>query len=211
MIFFCLLWTPVVYFFWVSGGKDVSGGIRAPGGYWGLLLGSVTALLEIFFGPFVKTEGFGLSRWLGILVDLVAVPALIPLILYAPFALIRRDAASLTAFALLALVPQGVAGAAVWIGRRDPSLLVLLPLMWTALAVDIPFFFLPVLKGRFWFLLLALPAVPILLLLAASAYWAFFIHQPVLGYVFAFFMCVPMAVRLAVSFYEEARGPESTP
>ncbi|MDR0731669.1 MAG: hypothetical protein LBF63_08370, partial [Treponema sp.] len=61
MSLFCLLWLPLFYLFW----RSVSpAGESGYGGVWALLLGSVAAIFQFFYGAFIQAGGFGLSRWL---------------------------------------------------------------------------------------------------------------------------------------------------
>jgi hypothetical protein len=182
MSFFCLLWTPLFYLF----RRSVSSGEEAgSGGIWALLLGSLAALLRFFLGASINPGGFGLSRWLSGCVDIAVLPALLPLAVC--FALARFQVVSGKAdfanFALLWLIPGGALRAVSWSAQRDPILLVLVPLLWTALAVGFPFC-VSLIFRRIPRYLLPLPVLAALGLpfLAATVYWAFFYQKLVLGY-----------------------------
>jgi hypothetical protein len=75
MIVFCLLWLPLFCLFWRGVSPEMSG----KGGVTALLLGSITALVQFSLGSLVNPGGFGFSRWLGGLVDIVVAPAVLPL------------------------------------------------------------------------------------------------------------------------------------
>jgi hypothetical protein len=77
MSLFCLLWTPLLYLFWRSISPT---GESGAGGVWALLLGSFFALFQFFFGALVGPGGFGFSRWLSGCIDVITLPALLPLL-----------------------------------------------------------------------------------------------------------------------------------
>ncbi|MDR3192213.1 MAG: hypothetical protein LBT87_04020 [Treponema sp.] len=191
MSLFCLLWTPLFYLFRRSIFSSQEAG---SGGIWALLLGSLVALLHFFLGALINPGGFGLSRWLSGCVDIVVLPALLPLPVY--FVLTRfrmvSGKADFTNFALLWLIPGGALRAVSWSAQRDPILLVLVPLLWTALAAGIPFCAGLIFRRRPRFPL-PLPVLAALGLpfLAATVYWAFFYQKLVLGYSLLIITVIP--------------------
>ncbi|MDR3335072.1 MAG: hypothetical protein LBT13_09350 [Treponema sp.] len=203
MSLFCILWMPLFYLFWLSLSPGAGSG---SGGVWALLLGSITALVQFFQGAFIEPGGFELSRWISAGIDIVGAPALVPLIfclILMPFRIIT-DSAELTNFALLWLIPGAVIRTINWM--KDPLLLVLVPLLWTAIAVGIPFFIhlmatsvshrkplliIPILLG-----MLLLP------LMATTTYWAFFVQKSSLGFVLIFITMIPLAASIIYSFYK---------
>jgi hypothetical protein len=198
MSFFCLLWVPLLYLF----RRSISGEGGA-GGVWALLLGGITAILQFFLGNFVSPGGFGISRWLSGFVDIVSLPVLIPLAVYLLFVLFRvlSGGADFAGFSLLWFIPVSVLRAVSWSPLNDPILLVLAPLLWTALAVGIPFFIGLVLQYFRWYVLipcgicvLALPFA------AATAWWAFFSQRPVLGIPLLAAALIPMIISLILDF-----------
>jgi hypothetical protein len=180
MSLFCFLWTPLLYLFWrsVSPRREIAGGV------WALLLGSIAALFQFFFGALVGPGGFGFSRWLSGCIDLVVLPALIPLLIYLLMAGLRIISGSLdfTGFALLWIIPMGALRAVSWSSRGDPILLVLIPLLWSGVAGGLPFLGAIVAGGRLPARILAALAVLVLPFLAATVYWAFFRQDLNLGF-----------------------------
>lgn len=183
MNFFCFLWMPLFYFFWIS--------LRPPtaansGGVGALLLGSACALVRYITAPWISPGEFGFSRWLSTLVDTVSLPALLPLLFFALFSALNIIPApgDPVGFALLWLVPEGMFRSLNPAGRRDPVFLTLVPVLWTAIALGIPLFarFLSNRKRRFR-MALALFGITALPLAAASCYWAFFCRRLPLGWV----------------------------
>ena len=173
MSLFWLLWTPLFYLF----KRSLSPASEA-GGVWALLLGSVVALAQFFLGAFVNPGGFGLSRWVSGCIDIVTLPAVLPLLVYLLLIGLRiiSDAPDFTpgahtAFALLWLIPTGALRAVSWSAQGDPILLVLVPLLWTAIAVGVPFFVSLILdRPPFWLLIPSALAALVLPFLAATVY-----------------------------------------
>jgi hypothetical protein len=196
MSLFCLLWTPLFYLFRrsVSSGKEAGSG-----GIWALLLGSLAALFHFFLGALINPGGFGLSRWLSGCVDIVVLPALLPLLVYFVLTSFRivSGKADFTNFALLWLIPGGALRAVSWSAQRDPVLLVLVPLLWTSLAAGFPFCAGLIFRCRPRFLLpLLILAALGLPFLAATVYWAFFYQKLVLGYLLLLATLIPAGAAL---------------
>jgi hypothetical protein len=210
MSFFCLLWPPLFYFFWISLGPEKNFGA---GGVWAILLGSVVALVQFFFGPIIKAGGFGWSRWFSALVDIVTLPALLPFLVYALFSALRIFSGSvdMTNFALLWLIPGAVFRSVSWSAQNDPTLLILVPLLWTAIALGIPFFF--NMLREYYGLVLILSGIGILALpfAAATAYWAFFSHQLLPGSILLGLTLIPMGVVVGLSFHRVVRANPCEP
>ncbi|MDR1900445.1 MAG: hypothetical protein LBQ55_10585 [Treponema sp.] len=180
MSLFCFLWMPLFYLFW----RSVNPGETSSGGVWALLLGSVTGIFQFLLGSFVNPGGFGFSRWLSGFVDIVSLPVLIPLMVYFLFVFFKvfSGAADFSGFALLWTIPVAAIRAVSWSSVNDPILLVLVPLLWTSIAVGIPFFVHIIINGRIQVVIpsaLAIPAIPVL---AATVYWAFFSQRILLGF-----------------------------
>jgi hypothetical protein len=167
------------------------------GGVWALLLGSVTAVLQFFIGYFINPGGFGLSRWLFGFVEIVSVPVLVPILLYAILNFFSglSGSADFADFALLWLIPVGVLRAISWSYTNDVILLISVPLLWTALAVGIPFFINWTANTFRWYtLIISILCILILPLSAASAYWAFFSQQTWLGFLLLFVTHIPLVL-----------------
>jgi hypothetical protein len=181
MSLFCFLWTPLFYLFWRSVSPREETGA---GGVWALLLGSIAALFQFFFGALVGPGGFGFSRWLSGCVDLAVLPALVPLLVYLAMAGLRVISGPLdfTGFALLWIIPMGALRAVSWSSQGDPVLLTLMPLLWTAIAGGIPFLGGLAAGGRIRARILAALGILALPFLAATVYWAFFRHEAGLGF-----------------------------
>ncbi|WP_461248237.1 hypothetical protein [Treponema sp. R6D11] len=167
------------------------------GGVWALLLGSITALLQFFMGYMIKPGGFGLSRWLFGFFEIVSLPVLIPIILYAFLYLFRglSGSADFADFALLWMIPVAALRAIGWGPTNDVILLISVPLLWTALAVGIPFFINLIANNFRWYtLILSIICLLILPLPAATSYWAFFSQQTALGFLLFFVTQIPLGL-----------------
>ena len=198
MSFFCLLWVPLLYLF-----RHSVAGEGGAGGVWALLLGSITAIFQFFFGNLVNPGGFGFSSWLYGIVDVVTLPVLIPFAVYLLLILFRAFSGTpdFANFILLWFIPVAALRAVSWSSLNDPILLVMAPLLWTALAVGISFFIGLIIRYFRWYVIipsgLCIAALP---LAAASSYWAFFSQQPLLGFALFAAVFTPMLISLVLNF-----------
>jgi hypothetical protein len=198
VVFFCLLWVPLFYLF----RRSISG-TKSSGGVWALILGSVTAGFQFFKGSFIYPGGFEYSRWLHGFVDIVCLPALVPLVIYVALLLLKSlsEGGDFANFALLWLIPVAAMRSISWSVNGGPLLLVMVPLLWTALAVGISFF-ISLLINHFHAAIVFLSVLCILALPAAAsgAYWAFFSHQTKLGFILFFAAQIPLIVSVAIDW-----------
>jgi hypothetical protein len=201
MNFFCLLWAPLFYLFWVSLRPPQT---KEPGGLWALFLGSVFALVRFITGPWISPGEFGFSRWLSALVDTVGLPALIPFPFFVLFAVFRPSPSSgdTTGFALLWLIPEGILRSLSRTGSHDPVFLVLVPVLWTALALGISLFvrFLSQ-RNRLFRTILTLPGIAALPAAAVTCYWAFFCRYLLLGWLFFAITLIPPVFSIGISLH----------
>ncbi|MDR2159868.1 MAG: hypothetical protein LBP23_07355 [Treponema sp.] len=197
MSLFCFLWTPLFYLFW----RSVNPGETGSGGIWALLLGSVTGIFQFFLGSFVNPGGFGFSRWLSGFVDIVSLPVLLPLAVHFLFIVLKvlSGTADFAGFALLWTIPLAAIRAVSWSSVNDPILLVLVPLLWTSIAVGIPFFIHLIINGRTRTILLSILGILALPALAATVYWAFFSQRLFPGFGLLALTFIPLLVSAARS------------
>jgi hypothetical protein len=203
MLIFCILWLPLFYLFRRSLGAETGSG-----GVWALLLGSAVALTQFLVGSFIQPSGFGLSRWVSGFVDIVAVPVLVPLFIYVFFVIFRISSSGSTDFAhftLLWLIPGAWLRAVNWSAANDPALLILVPFLWTALAMGISFFIDCMIKFFRWYVVIPC-ALGILVLpfLATTSWWAFYSQKTQCGFLFLTLSAAPLIVSLILSY----RHPE---
>jgi hypothetical protein len=193
MIIFCLLWVPLFFLF----RRTFSGG--GGSGVWALLLGSITAIIQFFLGDIVSPGGFGFSRALFGFIDIVSLSAIIPLLVYLFILFFKGFSGDVdfANFALLWLIPVGALRALSWSSTNDPILLVMTPLLWTALAVGIPFFINLMLNNLRWYtVVLSVMGILILPACAAATYWAFFSQYTLFGFVLLAVTHIPFGISL---------------
>jgi len=193
MSIFCLLWVPLFYLL----RRSFAGG--GSSGVWALLLGSITAIIQFFLGNLVVPGGFGFSRILFGFVDIASLPVLVPLFLYFLILLFKGFHADVdfANFALLWLIPVGALRALNWSSTNDPILLVMSPLLWTALAVGIPFFInLMLTRFSIFIAVISILFILILPILASLTYWAFFSQHELLGFIFLAITHIPLGLSL---------------
>ena len=200
MALFCFLWVPLFYLFW----RCITTGSNT-GWVWALIAGFISALLQFLLGPLVDPVGFGFSRWASGFVDIVALPVLVPLLLYLLLFVLKVVPAvdGFANFALIWLIPTAGARSLTWGAlQHDSIVLVLVPILWTAIAVGIPFFINLFQSGRPPAILalfcMAILAVPIA---ATTAYWAFFSQRTVMGVIFFLVAAAPMTISASLSFF----------
>jgi len=204
MSLFCLLWIPLFYLFWraITGNNAVSGGV------WALLLGSIIALIQFFFGSLIDPGGFGIYRWISGFVDIVVLPALLPIIVYLLLISFKIIGGTIdfANFALLWLIPLAAIRTVNWSSMNDPILLVLVPILWTAIAIGIPFFINIIRNSRVYIIVPASLAILVIPFASASSYWAFFSQKSLLGFLFLLVAAAPMLVSLVLSFVKGGDG-----
>lgn len=198
MSLFCLLWMPLFYLFW----RSVTGSNAAAGGIWALLIGSIVALVQFFLGSLVEPGGFGLSRWVSGCIDIVTLPALAPILVYLLLVKFRiiGGTADFANFALLWLIPVAAIRAVSWSAQSDPVLLILVPLLWTAIAVGVPFFIDLISNGRRWVIAPASLAILAIPFAASCSWWAFYSQKISYGLLFLLAAALPALVSMILAF-----------
>jgi hypothetical protein len=189
MNLFCLLWIPLLYLFWSSVSPD---DMLGSGGIWALLLGAIYAVAVFFFGPFIgEAGGFGYSRWLSVSFDLVSLPALAP---FAVFALLLpfRVCRDFTRFTLLWLIPDMIIRIIAWSVRSDPSQLILVPILRTAIVMGISGCIRLIMRGKVLGILTASLVLLALPFGASTCYWLFFCQRPREGFILLAVVLLPM-------------------
>jgi hypothetical protein len=204
MSLFCFLWMPLFYLFWRALQAENSG----TGGVWALLLGTIAAIARLFLDDFVYPEGFGLSRFISACVDIIVLPALLPILVYLILILLRALSSpyDFASFALIWMIPAAAFRAVAWSAGSDPVLLVLVPLLWTAIAVGISFFI-----GLFtsfirWYVIIPC-ALGILTLpfAAAVSWWAFYSQLFYWGLLFLGISMIPFLLSIILSWIKLTR------
>ena len=197
MSLFCFLWVPLFYLLW----RNIRGS-NAPGGVWAVLFGCIVALIQFFQGPLVEPGGFGLSRWMSGLVDIVVFPVVAPILVYLLLFCLKliSGTADFASFALLWLIPGSILRALNWSAQPDPILLILVPILWTAIAVGIQFFVTIILNSRLFGIICSSFGILFIPFAAASSYWAFFSQLTSIGFFFLLAAATPMLVSMILGF-----------
>jgi hypothetical protein len=193
--FFCLLWVPLFY---ILRRSLVGGG--GFGGVWALLLGSIVAIIQFFLGYLVSPGGFGFSRLFFGFIDIVSLPVLLPFIVYTVLCFFRGFSGDgdYANFALLWMIPCAGLRAISWSATNDTIFLIAVPLLWTAIAVGIPFFIDWMAESFRWYIAaVSILCILLLPIAAAATYWAFFSQQTLLGFGLLLVTHVPLGLSLA--------------
>jgi hypothetical protein len=193
------------YLLWRSLSDDNAGS----GGVWALIWGSVVALIQFFLGNLVDPGGFGWSRWISACIDIVALPAVLPLLVYVVCVALKffSGTKDFTNFALLWLIPTGAIRAVGWSAQRDPILLALAPLLWTAIAVGVPFFIRRVINmPKIGALIIYILGILVLPFLSATVYWAFFSQKYPLGALLLAFALAPLIISVTTALIRENKA-----
>jgi hypothetical protein len=202
MSLFCFLWIPLFYLFRLSLTGQGRGGEA-----WALLLGSAAALVQLFL-PLPGGGGFGFSRWLEICLGMTGLPAALPLAVYALLLVLRAlpPSADAAGFTLLWLVPAAMIRAVQWSPRREPALLVLVPLLWTAVAEGAAFFTGLIQGGRPLRRIPGIGGILALPLLGTTTYWAFYRGDLTAGVLLLCLTLIPLGLSLGTGLYKAVKS-----
>ncbi|GAB1483819.1 hypothetical protein MASR2M78_26350 [Treponema sp.] len=167
-----------------------------------LVTGLVFALLGTLIFPLIPVGSFGLERWISIFLTRTSFP---PLLALGIWYLLKRYRSEKTEddavdFSLVFLIPTSAFRAVSWNSSGDPSSLVASPFLWAAIIIGIPYLIEHAEEEfgflSFIFILMAI-ALP---LLAASASWAFFRHNLLLGMALFIITLVPAVFSIAKDY-----------
>ena len=169
-----------------------------------MLFGFFAAIIQLLVGPLVDPGAFGLSRWMSGFVDIVVLPALVPILFYLLFVVLGIVSGNIdfANFALLWLIPGAIIRTFGWSEENNAVHLMLVPVLWTAIAVGIPFFIQIIMNSRIIVIISAALGILVILLAAASSYWAFYSHNMMYGFIFLFVASAPMLVSMVMSFIQ---------
>jgi len=183
MSLFCLLCIPLLYFLRRSsdGGRPSDGGLCI----WALPLGAAAVVIQYFAGPLITPDGLGLSRWMSGFVDIVGLPAVLPLIVCGVLVMLRvfPPRVGFADFALLWLVPLAAIHSISGNSSPTPIPLIIVPLLWSAQAIGIPFLIDGMVKNpRHHIVFLAVVGIAAIPIAAVTSWWAFFTQRTFLGF-----------------------------
>ena len=151
-----------------------------------------------------------MSRWMSGFVDIVVLPVLVPLLVYLLFFALKivAGSADFAGFALLWIMPGAVVRSLTWSAiQHDLILLVLVPVLWTAVAVGVPFF-INLMQNNLRPVIIVLCSLAILFVpfAAATAYWALFSQQIMMSIIFFALAAAPMLTSVVTAFRKAGGG-----
>jgi len=198
MSLFCLLWAPLFYLFW----RSVTGNHSLAGGVWAAIAGCIAALLQLFMGNAIVPGEFGFSRWVSGFVDIVVLPVMTPMLIYLLLVVLRiiTGPSDFANFTQLWLIPCAIIRALAWSSQNDPIVLILVPVLWSAISVGVPFFINLIMRSRVLIIIPASLGIIMIPIAAASSYWAFFAQKTTLGFFLFLAASAPMLVSIILSF-----------
>jgi hypothetical protein len=164
-------------------------------------LGGIAVAIQYFVGPLLDPGAFGLSRWMSGFVDIVSLPVLIPLMVCAALVMLKKFSATVdyAGFTLIWLIPLAVIRSMSG-NIPSPIPLVVVPSLWIAQALSIPFFISCILKKPRWYVIvpsaLGIIALPII---ATSSWWAFFVNRQMMGFLLIGASLIPAIISMIIS------------
>jgi hypothetical protein len=200
MYIFCVFWVPMFFLF----RRSIAGGGGA-GGMLALIAGSIAAFIQFFLGDIVEAGEFGVSRWLSAFVDVVGLPVLIPFFAYSFFIIFKSFSGNydFANFILIWMIPVAGLKALKWVSVRSPLVLVMVPLLWTALAMGLSLFVHCILRSFRWYVVIfSVIGIAALSFAAVTSYWALFSQQTMLGYALFAASMIPMTVSVIMDYVQ---------
>jgi len=204
MFLFSFLWIPFFLLFWRAISPDGGGNAGAVSA---CIIGFAIGIFQFFADSLIFPGDFGLFRWLHGFIDLIIFPILIPLGLCLVFFLLNVFSGELniTNFLLISLIPLSILRTLNYGNLLDPLRLMVIPLIWTSLAVGIPLF-IRLIQNEFGTLvILGIFSCIALPFLAATAYWALFCQKLFLGLLFLIPTMAPMFVSVLLYYFKSSK------
>jgi hypothetical protein len=199
MSLFCLALPIVFFIFWKSLSEDHA---VSTGGIWAVVLGSILAIIHYFTSPLITSGEFGFLQWMIGFVDVIVFPVITALAVCLLCMLLKIFSATInvTNFLLLWCFPFGVAQMMSHSLQAGALYLVIVPLIWIALAVGFGFFIKSIPAVKRWIAVFCIIGSVFLPFIAATAYWALYCQDYVLGYSLFGVTLLPMAIRTGMLF-----------
>jgi hypothetical protein len=190
---------PLFYFFRRSISSVGAGGV------WALIFGSIFAVFRFFFGDLLPPGGFGFSRWMSVFTDIISIPVLVPVLVYSILLIFRMLSGycDFANFILVWLIPVAIVKALNWSSVHSPYLLIIIPLLWTSMAIGISLYINCILRHlKWWTVILCGLGILMLFFTATTSYWAIFSQNLLTGYALFFLTMIPMLVSLIQDFLQ---------
>lgn len=156
------------------------------------------AIIRFFSVNFVSAYGFSFSRYVSAFVDFASLPVVVSLLVCIVFYKVqtkifkRLFTPDFTGFILISLIPVLLVCAIRWGTSKNPLLLVLVPVLWSATAVGFyPLFTFIFKRPGVRRLICGIAAIAALPCLAAAVWWQFFIQENLNAFILLFILLVP--------------------
>ena len=201
MNFFCLLWIPLFFLFRLAFVP-----VKEDGIIFALPLGVVCVLVQWYFGELVAPGGFGLSRWMNGFTDIVCLPVLVSLVICLLLIAVKAlpTDADITGFILLFMIPFSVLRSIQWSTPGIPVMLVLVPILWTALGTGISFFISCTRKYPRWYVIIpSALGIAVFPVIVATSWWAFYGQLALIGYLCLFASIIPLLIRTVLGIVKK--------
>ncbi len=191
MSLFCLALPLFFFLFWKSLSDENA---VSTGGIWAVVLGSILALVHFFISPLITSGEFGFRQWLIGFVDVIVFPVITALGICLLFKLLKLYSSTIhiTNFMLLWSFPFAIVQMMTRSTQAEPLYLVIVPLIWIALAAGFGFFIENIPEVKRWAAVLCIAGTVLLPFIAATAYWALFSQNYILGYILFGITLAPM-------------------
>ena len=165
------------------------------------MAGTLVTIIYWIFGSMVNPGEFAFSRWMSIFVDIVALPVLIPLLIYLLLIGLRilSGTPNFANFTLLWLFPISIYRSLEWSSSGDPLLLVLVPVLWVCIAAGIPFLIKLMLDNSIFIAILCGIGILAIPIAATTSYWAFYSHRLPLAYLLLLPAVTPLITSIVYS------------
>lgn len=198
MSLFCFFFIPALYLWRRSLHSEKKAPFPEPGVISGFCLGLAAAFVRSSVGEVFVQRGFGFSSFAAQLIDGAPFDALLPI---ASYSLIRRfgasrrpfDQSEAAVFALSWLTPLCAFRAVFWSSVPDPVLLMVVPVLFAALALSLPYWIGKIIDDYGTAQAAAIAVSFSLPFAAAATTWAFNSQRLFLG---ALFFCLSVAASI---------------
>lgn len=200
MLIFCILWLPLFYLLWniIRPENGACPRDRFFERVFALAAGVFTGIVRFFMPAIRASDAFGVSRLLGACANFAIIPPLVAIASALLFYKIPRTILKSAGFSdmaggmFIAMIPSSVIHATIYGTGNDPSNLVLVPLMWTAIILNTYFAGIRFGSNNFAKNIFIYTAAFIVSGLLASVTWlAFFASKPAIGLILFIITAAP--------------------
>ena len=188
MSLFCFFFMPALYLWRRAVSSEKKPPFPEPGLISGFCLGLAVAFARLSVGEVFVQRGFGLAAFAAQLIDGAPFDSMLPLAVYF---LLRRfgsrrrfEEGEAVIFSLAWLTPLCAFRAIFWSSVPDPVRLMVVPVLYAALAVSLPYWIGKIIEEYGFAQAAAVSVVVLLPFAAAAATWALYTQRLLIGAVF---------------------------